>query len=513
MFGTVGAPVDLLRLRAETTPQRPAVFDAGSGSEYSYRDLDIAVGELAGSLRSAVDAGEPTRLGVALSTRPGFVFAAHACMRLGWELVPLNARLAPDELATRLGRLEPAAILCGEETEATIDEALGTAPETVAGQLPPVLTVDDPVIESSRPLPDPDRRVCPDPHDPTDTALILFTSGTTGEPKGVRLTGRNLASSAIASAFRLGVTPSDRWLCCLPMYHMGGLAPAFRSVLYGTTLVLQREFDATGTAEMIADEGITGVSLVPTQLSRLLDAGLSGPGLRTILLGGAPATESLLDRADDAGLPVYPTYGLTETASQVATARPAETREHPGTVGQPLLGTTVRIVDDSEPVGSGERGEIVVDGPTVTPGYLDEARTEEAFSEYGLHTGDVGYRDEDGRLWVLGRIDDTIITGGELVAPAEVTEQLLAVPGVEDGAVVGIDDDEWGERIAALLVPGDDSPDCGTLRERVQAHCSETLADYKRPKTIVFVESIPRTHSGTVDRGRIRELLGRVADR
>jgi O-succinylbenzoic acid--CoA ligase len=500
-------PVDPLRERSGATPQRLALSDTADGTEWTYRALDAAVDEMAAALQSATDAESrdpeerPPRLAVALSTRPAFVFAVHATLRLGWQLAPLNTRLAAEELDTRIGRLDPELILCGRDTEDGVAEALGSG--TAADV--ELLTVDEPRTRTSRALPDPDRPVGPDPHAPDDTALILFTSGTTGEPKGVRLTPGNLVSSAVSSAFRLGVSPGDRWLCCLPMYHMGGLAPTVRSALYGTTLLVQREFDADATAAVLAEEGITGVSLVPTQLSRLLDAGVEAPDLRTILLGGAPAPETLLDRAAEAGLPVYPTYGLTETASQVATALPQDVKNHPGTVGQPLFGTTVRLVDGGEPVERGREGEIVVDGPTVTPGYLEAGR--DSFSEFGFHTGDLGRRDEDGRLWVLGRLDDTIITGGELVAPAEVAARLRRVPGIESAAVVGLEDEEWGERVSALLVAGPDAPDHETLRERVLAHCRDALADYKHPKTVGFADAIPRTHSGTIDRERVRALL------
>ena len=501
-------PVDPLRHRAEATPQRLALSDTDDGTEWTYRALDEAVDEMTAALQSALETGSPghdpnerpPRLGVALPTRPAFVFAVHATLRLGWQLAPLNTRLAAEELGTRIERLNPELLLCGRETEVGIAEALGRT----AGHDAELLTVDEPRTRASRPLSGADRPARPDPHAPDDTALILFTSGTTGDPKGVRLTPRNLVSSAVASAFRLGVSPTDRWLCCLPMYHMGGLAPTVRSALYGTTLVLQREFDAEATAGVLVDEGITGVSLVPTQLSRLLDAGVDAPDLRTILLGGAPASETLLDRAAEAELPVFPTYGLTETASQVATALPRDAREHPGTVGQPLFGTAVRIVDAGEPVGAGAEGEIVVDGPTVTPGYLEQGR--DSFSELGFHTGDLGRRDEAGRLWVLGRLDDTIISGGELVAPEEVATQLRRVSGIEDAAVVGLEDEEWGERVSALLIP-DGTAETDTLRERALARCRDTLADYKRPKTVGFAETIPRTHSGTIDRERVRVML------
>jgi O-succinylbenzoic acid--CoA ligase len=337
-----------------------------------------------------------------------------------------------------------------------------------------------------------------------DTVLVLFTSGTTGDPKGVRLTLGNLLASATASAFRLGVAPDDRWLDCLPPYHMGGLAPIFRMALYGTTLVLQPSFGAETTARVIDEYDVTGVSLVPTQLTRMLDAGWSpSAALDTVLLGGAPASRELLQRALDRSVPVCPTYGLTETASQVATALPETASDHPASVGQPLVCTDVTILDDSEPVDGTETGELVVDGPTVTPGYLDDERTEQAFCAHGLRTGDVGWRDEAGRLYILGRRDELIQSGGELVAPAEVAEALEAHESVQDAAVVGVDDEEWGERVAALVVTdGTVAPDA------LDDYCRERLVGFKRPKEIVLTDAIPRTQSGTVDRGAVRKIIG-----
>jgi O-succinylbenzoic acid--CoA ligase len=331
---------------------------------------------------------------------------------------------------------------------------------------------------------------------PDDTALILFTSGTTGDPKGVRLTMENLLASASASAYRLGIQDGDRWLCCLPVSHMGGLAPAVRTVCYGTTLVVQRAFKANATATTLDEYDITHVSLVPTQLKRLLDTGWKpNASLSTVLLGGAPAAEALLERCDEAGVPAYPTYGMTEAASQITTARPPEHRAYPGTVGSPLVCTDVTIVDDGESVEPGQRGEIVIDGPTVTPGYLDSERTAAPFSEHGFQTGDVGYRDEDGRLWVMGRRDDVILTGGELVAPAGIQDTLCQHDAVANAVVLGVPDEEWGERVVAAV--GSTGPvSTETLRE----FCEARLASYKVPKTIEFVDDFPRTQSGTVDR-------------
>ncbi|MEF8936845.1 MAG: o-succinylbenzoate--CoA ligase [Halovenus sp.] len=492
---------DLLATRTEATPQRTALRSAETGESYTYRQLDEAVTETARALNARdSDQSGPTRLGIALSPSPEFVVGFYATVRLGWEVVPLNTALATGSLSTQTDRVEPDICLCERETEQLAADVIDT--ETT-----PLFSVDEPTVEGTAPLFSESEPFDPAPPSFEDTCLILFTSGTTGDPKAVQLTGGNFTSSAFASALRLGVNPDDRWLCCLPMYHMGGLAPAIRSVLYGTELLVQQEFDASRTAQVLESDGVTGVSLVPTQLTRLLDEGIDPDRLRTILLGGAPAPGRLLDRAREAGLPVYPTYGLTETASQATTALPAETAEFPDTVGQPLLGTTVRIVEDGQLLDPGERGEIVVDGPTVSPGYLDASNTADAFSEWGLHTGDIGYRDEDGRLWVLGRRDETIITGGELVSPTDVAESLQEAPGVTDAAVLGLDDPEWGQRVGAVVAVAEEAFDAAAIREQAIEYCRANLAGYKRPKTIAVTTEIPRTHSGTVDRDRVRKLL------
>ncbi|WP_157971750.1 class I adenylate-forming enzyme family protein, partial [Halorussus litoreus] len=351
----------------------------------------------------------------------------------------------------------------------------------------------------------------------SDTQALLFTSGTTGDPKAVELTTGNFLASATASAFRLGVTPDDRWLLCLSMYHMGGLSVVLRSALYGTTVVLQEGFDAGAAVDAIAKYEVTGVSLVPTMLRRMLDVsdgasddaandtGLAD-SLRFVLLGGAPTPDDLLARCESSGVPVHPTYGMTETTSQIATARPHEAFAHRGTVGRPLLWTDVTVVgDDGSPVEPGEIGELAVSGPTVMAGYYGNPdATADAFGEYGLRTGDVGYRDEDGRLWVLNRREDRIVTGGENVHPGKVVEALREHPDVRDAAVVGLDDDEWGERIGALVVP---ESGASVSEKAVVDHCQGRLAGFERPRTVAFADELPRTASGTVEREAVREIL------
>ena len=503
---------DWLSHRVAASPDDAALVRAEDGESWTYTDLDRLVSETAGRLAAhGIESGD--RLGVITPPYVGTVGLVHAAMRIGATFVPLGQDLTPRELSARIERADLSAVVCAEPTE---DDALA-AVEGIEDT--PVFSVDDPTDATVTGV----HEVEPSPVDPpewdrSDHLCILFTSGTTGTPKPVPLTAGNVYSSAVASAFRLGVDPGDRWLVSLSLHHMGGLAPVYRSALYGTTLVLREGFDAGGTADDIDTYDVTGVSLVPTMLKQMLDRrGTLSDTLRVVLLGGAPAPDELLERCRDYSIPVHPTYGMTESASQIATATPRQTRGRLGTVGRPLFGTEVTIVDeDGAPVADGETGEIVVDGPTVTPGYLerpsgdDDGASAELdrsdFDRHGLHTGDVGRFDEDGYLYVLNRLDDRIITGGENVEPGEVSDVLRGFSAVEDVAVVGLDDEMWGERVAALLAVGDRTGEA-VDEAALEAFARDRLTGFKIPKTITFVDELPRTVSGTVDREAVREVL------
>jgi O-succinylbenzoic acid--CoA ligase len=497
---------DPLWHRARTGPDSTALIDAASGDRWTVTDLDEAVERTAGRLAAlGVRAGD--HLGVVLDPRPATVETCHAAMRLGATLVPLDPGLTAGELARILERTAVTTLVCGASTADVATVATETSDDAGPADAPPVVSVDADVGAGVRWL----GAVTPEPRDPHDwrlssTVLLPLTSGTTGEPKAVRLTMRNVLSSAVASAFRLGLDRNEIWHVAIPLHHVGGLTPVMRMPLYGMTVVLRRSFDADDVATDLARYDVTATSLVPTMLDRLLDAttGTLGPSLRAVLLGGAPAAESVIDRCADRGVPVFPTYGMTETASQIATATPEEARANPGTVGRPLFWTELTVRDETgEECPPGAVGELVVSGPTVTPGYLD-APDSDPFGPHGLRTGDVGHRDESGRVWVVGRTDGLIVTGGENVAPAEVVERLRAHPDVADAAVVGLPDEEWGERVGALVVPRDDT----TLTAAdVEDHCRDGLAAYKIPRTIQFTDSIPRTDSGTVRRDAVRAHL------
>jgi len=490
---------DWLTHRVRATPDATALVRAETGAEWTFAELDEAVERAAGRLAAlGVEPGD--HLGLVMPTRVASVVSIHAALRLGVTLVPTSERLTGSELAAQFETADVTAVVCNEDTEQAVVEATDDLP---------VVTVDDPHWEHVVTL----SEIDPVPFathewDLDDTQLLLFTSGTTGRPKAVRLTLRNLLFNATASTFRLGILPDDRWLVPLSLHHMGGIGPVLRSPLYGMEVVVRGSFDAGVVVDDIDRYEVTGVSLVPTMLTRMLDSrGTLSDSLRIVLLGGAPAPDDLIERCRNYSIPVYPTYGMTETASQIATATPSGAFEAVGTVGRPLFWTDLWVVDeDGAELSPGEVGEFVVRGPTVSPGYYDDpVATTEAFGMDGFHTGDVGYRDSQGRLFVLNRKDDRILTGGENVDPGEVVAVLRDHPIVDDAAVAGVPDEEWGERVAALVVLDADEDTPGA--DDLEAFCRKRLAGFKLPRTWVFTDELPRTVSGTVDRQAVRDRL------
>jgi O-succinylbenzoic acid--CoA ligase len=435
-----------LSQRAATCPDRVALI--ADGVELSYAALER---EATATARRLAARGARRGATVAVELDPGleYVVALHALMKLGAIAYPLNPRLAEAERNRELERARPALTL-----DHTPDLGATEADLPLLGE-----------------------------HDLDAVCSRILTSGTSGQCRPVDLTYGNHLWSAVGSAFNLGVEPTDRWLCCLPLYHVGGLSIVMRSVIYGTTAVVHDGFDVDRVATSLEGDGVTLLSLVATQLTRLLEAEVDLLPLRAVLVGGGPVPDQVLAEAIGRGATVVQTYGLTEAASQVTTLEPGEAQRKLGSAGRPLLTTHLRI----------QEGEILVQGPTVAPGTADE--------DGWLQTGDIGRIDEEGFLYVEGRLGDLIVSGGENVLPSEVEGILLRHPAVADAAVVGRADPEWQEAVTAVVVlePGA-SPSGNQLRD----HCAAELAPHKVPKRFEFVSELPRTASGKLQRAILR---------
>lgn len=480
---------DWVTFRATTHPEHIAV-ECGD-ERLTYRDLDARVGSAAGALRAlGVAEGEP--VAVLMGNGVPIAVFAHAIPRAGGLFMPLNARLSPGELAYQLRDAHVRFLVA---TADYLDAAREAAAEVSGVE---VLDAEDARWPAGVPL------AGPGEIDPDRGHSVIYTSGTTGRPKGAVLTHGNFTWSAVASAANLGVREDDRWLACMPLFHVGGLSILLRSAIYGTTAVIHDRFDEVRVNRALREERITLLSVVATMLQRMFEAdALPYPStLRAVLLGGGPAPRPLLEASRERGMPVLQTYGLTETASQVATLSEADALRKLGSAGLPLPSATVRIEVDGRTAEPNEIGEIVVSGPTVCAGYLHRPdATAAAIRDGWLHTGDLGYVDGEGYLYIADRRDDLIVSGGENVYPAEVESALLGHPGVAECGVVGVPDDRWGHRVIAVIVPSE----AGVGAVELSDYLRERLAGYKVPRTFVFRdEPLPRTASGKLQRHLVR---------
>jgi O-succinylbenzoic acid--CoA ligase len=437
---------DWLSQRSQSCPDRTALV--ADGAEMTYAELEAEATWVARRLAAhGVRRGSTAAL--TMHPRREQVVLLHALMKLGAALLPLGPRLT---------EAERAAIVSTEE---------------------PIIDLDDPgqLTQTEADLP------LLGEHDMDDICCRVLTSGSTGAPRPIPLSYGNFLWNAVGAGFNIGVQPTDRWLCCVPLSHIAGLGIVTKSVIYGTAAVVHDGFDADRVGEALEGDGITQVSLVATMLTRLLEAGADLSGPRAILVGGGPVPKEPLEEAIAKGATVVQTYGLTETCSQVTTLAPEDARRKLGSAGRPLLTTHLRI----------REGEILVQGPTVAPGSAD--------ADGWLHTGDLGHIDEEGFLYVSDRIDDMIVSGGENVVPAEVEEVLLRHPQVAEAAVIGREDPEWQQAVTAVVVlesHAEVSPD------ELRRHCAESLAGFKVPKRVELAAALPRTPSGKLMRRALR---------
>ncbi len=498
---------DWIDRHAAFTPERVALVC--DGEAYTYAALSDAIAHAAGMLHD--------RLGVRLGDRvawlghnaPEMLVLLFACSRLGAIFLPLNWRLAAPEHAWILDDCQAKVLFAGDEfAEHAAGLRAGHPELRLVGVGGAVGGARDyaTLVAEARAL-----RAAPDAAGHATPALLCYTSGTTGRPKGALLDQRALLFNALNSLHMHGLSAADRVLTTLPMFHVGGLNIQTLPALYaGATVVLHRQFDPGATLAAFAAEAITLTVLVPAQLVALF----AQPGwatadlgpLRTISTGSTLVPLSLIEKVHARGVPLIQVYGSTETAPLATYLVAADAARKAGSCGLPALHTEVRVVDENgRDVARGASGELWVRGANVMRGYWNQPETTaEALVDGWYRSGDVGHADADGFLWIDDRKKEVIISGGENIYPAELENLLAEHPDLLEAAVVGRADAKWGEVPVAVVVaePGR-SPDAAAVRDWFQGK----LARYKHPRDVVFRDALPRNVMGKVEKDAVRELV------
>jgi fatty-acyl-CoA synthase len=493
---------DFVARWASLDPDRVALEDLTVGRSFTYGQLADRAGRLAVALRDGLGLPAGARVAMLTTQRAEVFEAFFACARAGLVLVPLNTRLALPELQGIIADAAPEALLYDDAfavVAAALDVPRGVAlGEARAGDH----AAYEALLAEARPTPSPGI-------DLEAVSLVLYTSGTTGKPKGVMLPWRQVVFNAVNTTVACGFGADDASLACLPLFHTGGLHCLSTPLLHlGGRVVLTGGFDPAQAVDLLASGRVTTTIAVPTMYEMLLGAGLAKvPSLKALLCGGAPCPLPLLDAYHDAGLPLRQGYGLTEVGPNCFTLSPLSGPHRLGSVGCPAFHGEARLVDDDGGEVTVGEGELWLRGPHVTAGYLNnpEATAEALDDEGWFHTGDALMRTEDGVFYVVGRKKNMFISGGENVYPTEVEGVLLGHPSIVEVAVVAVPDPKWGEvgLAAMVLREGDEAPAPAALR----AWAKERLAGYKVPRHWRFLDALPLTSSGKPRRKELVAML------
>ena len=495
-----------LTKRAFLSGDREALVDGER--RLTYRELNHRVNRLAGSLQ-ALGLSHGDRCAILAYNCLEYVEVIFATAKLGLILVPLNWRLSPAELAfnfsdsgseTLIFAAEFAQVVEQLKTQAAIKRmiVLGSKVTSEAE------VYDDLLARQSDNEPTVDQPVG------LDTAhIIMYTAGTTGRPKGAVLSQGASFWNAINLALDMNFTPDDRNLSVLPMFHIGGIGLFTLPVLYtGGAVIIQRTFDPAETLRLLKEEKITlffGVAAVFLFLIQHSDFNAEAfANVRVVMSGGAPLPESLVRQYHQAGIVLQQGFGMSEAAPSIATLSKDLALEKAGSIGRALFHVEARVVDGKmNDLPAGAKGELVIRGPNLMQGYWNRPdATKEAFEGGWFHTGDIARMDADGDLYIVDRKKDMFISGGENVYPAEVENAIFELPQVAETAVIGIEDEKWGEVGLAVVSL---KPKEQLNAEDIMAFLKERLAKYKVPKQIIFVDQLPRNAAGKVLKNKLRE--------
>lgn len=498
--------------RADWSPDRVALRFAGKDT--TYGELERRVRRVSDALALGLGVGAGDRVAFLGYNAPLIIELLFACARLGAILVPLNWRLAVPEHAFMLRDAAPTALLVEPEFHDHARQVQRAAPSTamVACGLPPGTRVGSPWIgldELEQAAGSRQRNARTG--DLAQPLLIVYTSGTTGQPKGAVLTQDALHWNALNSIAACDMTSADHVLTVLPMFHVGGLnihtTPA---ILAGATVTITRRFDPAETLELLDTRAPTLLLAVPAVAQALSRhprfASVNLGSLRAICTGSSTVPEAVIRPWLERGVPVTQVYGLTESAPTAIALPIADTARKVGSCGKPVVHCEARIVDaDGRDVALGHPGEIWLRGPSIMTGYWNNpAATAEAFADGWLRTGDIGHQDGEGFYYIDDRKKDVVISGGENVYPAELENVLADCAEIAEAAVVARPHPDWGEVPIACVVG---KPGATITREQVLELFEGRLARYKHPRDVVFLESLPRTAMGKVQKHELRRQL------
>jgi len=466
------------------------------------QEYNIRVNRLAHAFQQAgVKKGD--RVAALMANSNVFLEILQALCKLGGIMVPLNFRLAGPELEFILNDSEPVMLVYSPEFLPLVEEIRGKVPSVkqficeLAGGAEGDNEYEAWTANQSEEEPKPDSEVTLD-----DAEFIMYTSGTTGKPKGAVVLQGNIQWNCVNAVGVYSISNTDVQIVCAPMFHVGGLGvSAVPSLYLGSTLVIQRFFDPSGVFRLIEEEkatimfGIPVMFLFMTQVPEFETADLSS--LRFFLAGGSPCPRPLIETYMKRGVTFSQGYGMTETAPAITVLRTEDALRKLGSCGKPVFHLDVRVVDlEGNTLPAGETGEVIVRGPNVIREYWRRPEaTAESIVDGWLHTGDMGYYDEEGYLYLIDRKKDMYISGGENVYPAEVEDAIMGFDRVGDVGVIGIPDEKWGEVGMAIVVP---KPGAEVSAEAVIEFCKGKLAKYKVPKKVMFTEELPRTATGKI---------------
>ncbi|WP_336000724.1 class I adenylate-forming enzyme family protein [Halorientalis halophila] len=504
---------DLLTQAAASRPDAVGLVDPAADEEVTFAAWDERVTRTAnGLLGAGFEPGD--HVAVMVKDSVELLVLLFAGLEIGLVVTPVSYRAPPDRLDYVLDHSEADGIAVDESCEDTVAELSADA-------LPPIqIEVGDVSLPEGRAYESLTNGSATTPCiavDEDDPALLLYTSGTTGDPKGVRHTHRNVVDADLMSVPYNRLRPSDTSVALGPLYHIGPLLANFMPALHvGATNVIQRDFDPSVTLDYVEDEGVTAIWGVPTHFNEILSEGSiddrDTDGVRMIQYSGSAMPDEVVTRCREQfpDVDFVNAYGSTEIIF-AAFLHPEYHDDHLGSIGRAVPNAEVRLVDPEDPqptnvVPQGEEGEILAKTPTcMIDYYKDPEKTEAAIVDGWYRTGDLGRRGEEGFLYFVDRKDNMIISGGENIYPAEVEDVLHEHPDVQTGAVVGAPDAEWGQVVTAFVVPSDGDLDADVLDEYFQS--SSAIEDFKRPRRYEFRDELPQTNSGKISRQDLREAV------